>query len=224
MAYLITYSEHDLLESLGRMAAWQRALFAASCAERQFPVYDLFVERYRTGDRRAVRAALDCLWLWAREQGGDQSAIERYIAACDEQTPRSSEYRDALVDYAQDAISSVIYGLQALGTSDPQFAVWAGQVAYRAADATVALRDGVDFNVNRPEAEQAVLRSDLVQVELHHQAEDLELVRQMADMPRPRLVREVEEMKVRSSSAGDLLKAQVAQLSLTTKKEPPNCH
>lgn len=33
---MITYSERDLLESLGRMAGWQQALFAANCAERQF--------------------------------------------------------------------------------------------------------------------------------------------------------------------------------------------
>lgn len=70
---MITYSERDLLESLGRIAGWKQALWAANCAERQFSVYALFLERFQTGDLPAVRAPLDSLWLRGQTPAGRPS-------------------------------------------------------------------------------------------------------------------------------------------------------
>lgn len=208
---LMSYSEPGLLESLRPLAAWQMALFAASCAERQVPVYDLFVERFHGGDPGMVRAALDALWQWAIEGDEDAPGIDEQIAACRAQIPASADYPDALTDFAQDALASVVYGLQALETGNPQFAAWAGRLAYQAADASVALRERVDFNQSGAEA--AVLGSDQVQAELGRQSEDLRLIQEMTtNAARTALAKLATTMRERSSLAGVDLRSQVGIL------------
>lgn len=208
---MISYTEAGLLESLRFLPKWQRALFAANCAERQFPLYELFGERSGRGDAATVRSALDPLWRWASErEGGDNPEIANRVTACRDKVPRLEDYSGALVDFAQDAVASVIYGLQALQTDDPQFAAWAARLAYQAVDAAVAIRGGVDFNL--PGTEAAVLSSQLVQTELLRQIADLELLRKLASLSDAGMV-EIEEMRAQSSLAGTGLKALVANLT-----------
>jgi uncharacterized protein YjaG (DUF416 family) len=174
------YDETALGAQLSELTTWQRATFAATCAQRLAPAFRRYaeVEGLDGGVPGVVEEALD--ELWRALAGGQVRAerIESLATACEAAVPGEEDW-NGWADLAEHAAAASVYALRCWVTGDTQLAVWAAQQAYHAADLVASNRLG--SNVFDAATERQLWESGPVLRELRSQSEDLQTVRNAGD-------------------------------------------
>jgi len=146
-----------------------RMLFAWSCAERLFPLYESFCEKTRRGRLNYLRSTLDHLWeLALSEQTGHR---EPFLDDYESLIPGEDDKWTPLNPLAENAVAAVAYACQCQLDGKSESAVWAGVQSYEAVDYLAHTLEGIDFNA--PQAEAMILSKDFVQAEIERQLRDL---------------------------------------------------
>lgn len=142
------------LEAAGRREC---SLFATSCAERLFPMYEAFVKRTGQGDIELLRRALD--FAWDVSGATEQPLAEIAARGADaESLVPSDDDEDwtAASPIAQNAAAAVAYALRAQLSGDPQDGVWAARQLYEAADFLVQLAEAEPTYVQAADDEEPI--------------------------------------------------------------------
>ncbi len=162
------------MEELVRLPQSHRTAFAASCAERLAPAYDLFDSINGVGGLLAFQDSLEYAWRLCligdpeHRYGSVLAGLEDLLASIEE-VPE-----DRLGSFAADAVACLIYSLRCYPSSSVEHALFAAQRAYESADALVSERDKIDFS--EVDNEDQVLADPVVQRELEKQKADLTML------------------------------------------------
>jgi len=168
---MFKYDENTLKKQLTNLVRSGRVIFAASCATRLLPAYDVVREKIGIGAPKLLTEANDLLWESACESSVAQANAENVIAELmqllDEQDASESEF----VAIADDAVTSTIYALQVSLDNTIEEAEWAARRVYETLDNYVINSTGIDVRADGGEAK--VLLHSLIQHELFRQERDL---------------------------------------------------
>jgi uncharacterized protein YjaG (DUF416 family)/GNAT superfamily N-acetyltransferase len=171
------YDEAGLVRRLGRLMKAQRVAFAAACAERLLPSFDVV---WRQGDEDApsLRGILDRVWADASGESLPGADLEAQLHICMTLIPDEDDDKWGQGhQYVDDAASAVAYALCTIQSGgQAQEAAWAARRAYEAVDLFVTERLGI-------EDEEAVMRHPLTQAELTRQRQDLDELTAGGDSP-----------------------------------------
>jgi uncharacterized protein YjaG (DUF416 family) len=142
------------LEAAGRREC---SLFAASCAERLFPMYEAFVKRTGQGDVELLRRALDFAWdvVGATEHPVAEIAAHGADAELLVPSDDDEDWTEAS-PIAQNAAAAVAYALRTQLSGDSQDGVWAARQLYEAADFLVQLAEADHTYVQSADKEDPV--------------------------------------------------------------------
>jgi uncharacterized protein YjaG (DUF416 family) len=167
------FDERDLIARLRALPPTARVAFAASCAERVLPGYDVYVRASTRGAHGVLRHALDRVHRHLNGDEMDAAEVRSRIDEVMQVIPVEGDGKWVQEQaYAEDAAAAVAYVLRAVESGDPQEAAWAARRAYEALDQYAINMGGID--VNQPGAEAAVLARAEVQAELSAQRADIE--------------------------------------------------
>jgi len=161
-------------EALGtRLAslAWPGPVtFATACGQRLLTGYEQYVSASGDGDAETLREALSALWtsVAGTAETPDFGQLAR---ECEALVPNLLEEWTLAGQYAEDAVTAVIYALRCAETRDPRLAVVSAQRAYESVDAI--LQYELDFDYSESGAEQQMLAHPLTQSEFQRQERDL---------------------------------------------------
>ena len=161
---MLRYDESTLIARLAALSLRARVAFAAACAER-LRAYFGYPDSPPTP--RVLDGALEAL----------ESAIHRELP--DPALRAAVDACNASLDVDDDAVAAAMYACRAQASEGVQAAAWAARRGYEARDRLVSETLGVDFNLEG--AEQGVLAHPIVQAELQHQADDLEILAASGD-------------------------------------------
>jgi len=170
------FVEGELVESLERLSARLRVVFAAACAERLLPAY--IASPTPAGDPSALRGILSRLWEDLEGKPMTELEVDAELDACmgiiENIVPGEDNAGAAVVDHAlaEDAASATAYALRCRRSGDGKEAAWAARRAYETVDQYVVDREGV--NLNAVGAEELLIEHPLVQAELERQHRDLD--------------------------------------------------
>lgn len=113
--------------------------FASACAERLFPLYELFTARTGQGDPALLRDALDR--AWAGESGATVGAdVEHLLEAVEGLVPDDDQPDFSVWSpLAQHAAAAVAYALRLWLSGESQNGVWAARQLFEVADYVLQL-------------------------------------------------------------------------------------
>ena len=176
---MISFDQQKLIHALRQLPRTLRVAFAAACAERQLPAYQLFLRESRGEDKDALVRALDEVWLNPGQ--GKEMDLQRQLKECMGLIPREDviEQWTEQASRAQDAGISVTYALRTRISGEAQDAAWSAQTAYESLDNFVVNRESID--TNQPGGEDRVLSHPLIQAELSRQKRDFDELRGAGD-------------------------------------------
>jgi uncharacterized protein YjaG (DUF416 family) len=167
----LEYNESELICKLNDLTPQQRTAFAALVAERLVSA----TAGLYAGDGRSIELELtDVLdGVWAKLVTGSAfQSSEKQVEHCTSLFPADPDSSSATGAFVEDAISAVIYALRSMHSGSTQEAAWAARRGYEAVDRYVINSEGC--STGDPHAEQQILNSPRVQLELQRQLEDLE--------------------------------------------------
>ncbi|WP_437833015.1 DUF416 family protein [Sorangium sp. So ce1153] len=167
------FDEARLIVDLERLPAPFRIAFAAACAQRQLPAYQLFEVQAGRVVLNALESALQEVWA-EPDLPGNPTDLERKIEVALSLIPHEDGVRGPWTQEAtnaQNAGTAVIYALRTKLAGEAQEAAWAARVAYEALDNFVINKERID--TNKPGEELRVLSHPLVQAELDRQWRDV---------------------------------------------------
>lgn len=171
----LQFDEGLLLQTLQGMGGRFRTAFAASCAERLFPLYIDFSRRTEAGSPDVLETALRQLWLDLERDSPSLNELQSHLTLTMDVIP--TEEQEPWIEqqaYAEDAAAAVAYALRSRISGEAQESVWAARRCYEAADhfATHDLsKQGIE---DAPEERLAA--HPRVQNELRLQAEALQML------------------------------------------------
>jgi uncharacterized protein YjaG (DUF416 family) len=169
---MVPLADYDSALKADLMALPQRtrAAFAAACAERLFPAYAAFLKASGRDDHGLVRRTLDLAWDGARSGAVPLEDPADLFEQCVALIPGDESEDDAIPAYADDAIASAAYALQAAAGLDDKAAGWAAECVTNSLD-TFLLSNEIE--IAEPEAEQRVWEHSLVAAEISRRKDDL---------------------------------------------------
>jgi len=175
---MVAFDEQSLKCELTGITPIGRVLFALSCAERLYPLYELYAEKTGKNNRACVRSTLDQLWQSARgeQRTSEQSFLEEYESL----VPGERAQWTPLNPLAENAVDAVAYACRCQSTGETENAVWAAVQGYEAVDYIAHTLQGIDFN--EPGAEHVILKTEYVQTELQRQLRDLAELESVSDV------------------------------------------
>jgi uncharacterized protein YjaG (DUF416 family) len=144
-------------------------IFASSCAERLFPLYQSFCEKTAQGRPNYLRSTLDQLWDLARR--GQEGHEEAFLSDYESLIPGEDAEWTPLNPLAENAVAALAYACRCQLTGEAESAAWAAVQVYEAVDYLAHTLGGIDFT--GPEAEADILKSEYVQAEIKRQLRDL---------------------------------------------------
>lgn len=205
---MVMFDEQFLKNRLESISPHCRALFALTCAERLFPLYQLFSEKTGRGRPNYLRSTLDHLWELALsgETGYKESFLGDYQSLI---LGENAEW-DLLNGLADDAVASLAYACQCQLTGETQSAYWAAVRGYEAVDYTAHTLEGMDYDT--PAAEVAILQKEYVQAEIQRQLRDVAELESVA-CNGTELERFVKTLRNRAKSEGMTLVSIVSVLN-----------
>ena len=165
---LASYDE-ALKAALKMLPRRTQGAFAAACAERLYPAYAAYAQRSGLDDEGLVRRALDLAWAWAKTGVIEDPDPSDLVERCAGLIP-GIDAEDAIPAYADDAIASAAYALQAAAGLDDAAAGWAAQRGTDSLD-DFLLSDEIDISV--PGAERRVWEHPLTSAEISRRDQDL---------------------------------------------------
>ncbi|HEY4238185.1 MAG TPA: DUF416 family protein [Kofleriaceae bacterium] len=160
-----TYDETALLRDLAPLSPDSRIAFAALCAERIFPAYELFAERSGRGDPDGLASALAAVWLHLEGTPVDHadSLLAHAQFVLDSDAAGASLPESGA---AEAAASAIAHAVHSLFEGSPLDASAAARRAYDAHVEFVIVRVGVG-------SPRDAMAHPVVQAELARQARDL---------------------------------------------------
>jgi uncharacterized protein YjaG (DUF416 family) len=190
----LRFDEDDLVRRLDGLAPRLRVAFAAACAERLFPAYELYANVTGRGEAAFLRDALDAVWEHLHRTPGaapDASLLTRRAMQSLHDDETSEPFVPEL-PAADSAATAIVYALRALDEGSSQEAAWAARHAYEAADYFVTHVVGL-------EDEDAIDAHPAVQAELERQNRDLEELLSVAEAT---MRQTLERLRRRASEEG----------------------
>jgi hypothetical protein len=167
--------EERLRQALEKMDASQAFVFAAACAERQWPIYDRASQGKAWSRAELLRRTLDAVWDWLlRRRGKPQGLARQCEAAILEDIEEDS-------DQAASNAANVIYGLAAIVESGRKdHVLYAARENLSFIEAFVSELMGV---IPSPENVPSIEAHELMQEEIRRQQDDLRVVSGSALLP-----------------------------------------
>lgn len=142
------YSEVNLKERLAAGDLVEQVHFACACAERIFPLYELFAARTGQGDPALVRTSLDRAWAIQDGASADDD-IEQLRERVEALVPHDDQPDfSTWSPFAQNAAAAVAYALRLWLSGDSQNGVWAARQLYEAADYVAQIDDVGDNQID----------------------------------------------------------------------------
>jgi len=123
------FDEAKVLSDLARLPERHRVAYASACAERLLPLYAWFEQVESWGDSTVLEHAIARAWNWIKGQT-DRIAIRDAIAACEQVTPDTEDFRSGLVSRALDAATAIAQTLDSCLDPSPETVVQAGEIAW----------------------------------------------------------------------------------------------
>ncbi|WP_328369613.1 DUF416 family protein [Micromonospora zamorensis] len=157
---------------------WQRVAFAASCVEVLVPSYVKFSELKQVGDADLVRTSVDAVWSALEVHEPDVLYPELPSPESVKELLPSEDDWNEWAPQAEDAVASLVYLLELLGSDDVTYAIYTAERAYAAVDEFSAREQGL--GVLDADDRAALLGSPSTQVELRRQTEALRILRDSA--------------------------------------------
>lgn len=166
---MVAYDQQSLKCGLTGLTRLGRMLFALSCAERLYPLYELYTKETGKENENCLRSILDGLWksVVRGETIAEESSLDDY----DYLIPNDSAEWTRLNPLAENAAAALAYAWRLHATGETQNAVWAATQGYEAVDYIAHTLQAIDFN--EPGAEGRILQTEYVQAELQRQLRDL---------------------------------------------------
>lgn len=163
---MFDFDEDKLSFRLKKFRPISRMLFAVTCAQRLFPVYEFCCDKVRFSTAIKVRSALANLWKLVLK---NETKYEgRFLDLYDDLIPSEDSQWSPLNPIIENAVAAVAYACQ---SADAENAAWAALQCYEATDYVVHTIEKIKFS--SPLAESQILGSELVQAELLRQNRDL---------------------------------------------------
>jgi uncharacterized protein YjaG (DUF416 family) len=176
---ILSFDEKELRRQLERLPNGLGVAFAAACAQRQVPNYARFSKVAGQGEPSSLIQALSCLWDELQGKLAAKTQLQQQLDVCMSLLPDpEGDHLDRLAYYAEDAVSSAAYAIQARLEANIQHAIWAAERAYNALDEFVGAQ-----NHSGPfdqKEESRILSHPLVQAELGRQQADLAQLQKIA--------------------------------------------
>jgi len=170
---IVRFDERALAASLDRLSQQHRIAFAAACAERLMPAYELFAQRSGRGDPKTLAKILARLWDDLAGAEMTEAELQSNIDGCMKLIPQEDE--EVWVPEqaaAEDAGAALAYSLRCRQNGRSREAAWSAGRSYEALDHYVIVTEEID--VNSQGAEARILAHPLVQAELGRQQRDLQ--------------------------------------------------
>jgi uncharacterized protein YjaG (DUF416 family) len=167
---ILRFSRDDLSKKLSSLPRRLRTAFAAACAQRLMPGYIRSASRNSNANPQQAIKILDELWNDIRGGSPDRNKLNRDVESCAALIP---DYDDSYFDgieYAEDAICSLIFAIESELKGEAENAAWAAHRAHE------SLFHFVESLVGHAETRADLARIDphpLIQTELRRQAADL---------------------------------------------------
>jgi len=160
-------------EALSVLLPVFRSIFAASCAERVFPAYDLFHETTGLGRPDQLAKIKDELWLDIINNSTCELDGTALYSTCLFLTPSDDDIPwSPGLDEAQYASGSLAYALKCRESGDTQFAVWSAELVLNALYLTTINLNG--FDGTTPEGHDQAIHHAYYTDELSKQQQDID--------------------------------------------------
>lgn len=207
---MLSFDRESLTCRLDRLSQRSRTVFALACSERLLPIYEAFGAKSPTARWIYLRAKADDLWDQLTEGvvRPDDKFLAKYPSlAPGDATPRSQ--RTLLDPLAENTVLALGSAWESHVSGESKVACWAAEQAYEAMDYMAQHLEGIDYG--KPDGEDALLKSNLVQDELRRQLDNLTILEQIGegDTKYNSLVKRLREQ---AWIDGQALKAAAAQL------------
>jgi uncharacterized protein YjaG (DUF416 family) len=167
----LRFDDAELIARLAKLPNKLRVAFAAACAQRQLPNYEMFSKKSGSGNPQIFEEALDSVWEDLQGRPVSDVELASTLEKCLSLIEGEKDDPDEDAAYADDAAASVAYAIRARLTGAPQEAAWAAKRAYEAIDHMVMNQFPTGL-IGR-DLERDVVSHPLVQTELRRQQADL---------------------------------------------------
>ncbi|WP_338863650.1 DUF416 family protein [Myxococcus stipitatus] len=171
------FNADALVRRLGRLSLQARLAFLLSCAERLIPNYAVFSRHHGWGNPGVLRHALDLGWSYLSGNWVERGDIEGCLARCKDVTPDTEDFVSEHVSAGLDAAVCCAFTLELLLKDDSKKVMEGASLARDTVDMHVQALENLDPRDS--ELEQKIFRHPLMQRELKHQREDLEMLERM---------------------------------------------
>jgi uncharacterized protein YjaG (DUF416 family) len=161
------------LERLDRLENWKQVAFMALTGARMLPNYARFFDETGFGDPSVLDRFHQLAWTWV-ETAFAPDDVPVLISECEVLAPDTEQYHSRYTSAALDAANVTAMILEAIVHPGRVRAIEAAALARDTVD--LFIQETLDLNPNAPNFEDFILNHDLMQQELRHQREDLELV------------------------------------------------
>lgn len=141
------------------------------CCERMLPNFERFSDEARFGDAAILRAGLDAVWQWLRDDEIPPN-LDDLREAADAQAPIAEDFRSIYTSAALDAANVTAITLEAMRDSEVAKAVEVASLARDTVD--IYVQEAWQLDPGDPDFERVILADPLMQAELRRQDEDIE--------------------------------------------------
>jgi uncharacterized protein len=162
----------NLRTGLGKLAIDRQLAFGASCCERHFPEYVVFVEEQGWGDSAILRITLERAWKIAR---GEQAETTGLSKRCENAIPDSEDFSSDATSPALSAAAMVTHLANFLETPRSDDIWWIASLGRDVADFRSAMEYWPAYTLLTPEIEVSMETSEFMKTELEAQRTFLEL-------------------------------------------------
>ena len=173
MTSVLEFDRENLRGVLQRLAPWKQAAFALSICERLLPNYVAFVRETSWGRAETIEKCLSAAWRRLND-GSTQIRLSEAADACDAAAPDTESFQSKYTSAALDAALSAANMMRVLNELDTDKVIEIAESAYDTVELFVSQTDTA--SIVTTEDRKRILEHPLVQNELRHQREDLNLL------------------------------------------------
>jgi uncharacterized protein YjaG (DUF416 family) len=179
---ILRFDRDSLAKELSSLPKRLRAAFAAACAQRLMPSYVRSASENSTANPRLVARILGDLWKDLENDSHRPDEIKKEVEICESLIPDYDHKYFEGMEYAEDAVMSLAYALDARLTGESKKAALAAEHVNDAVDTHVLRLLGIE--VIRPGDDVILKAHPLIQAEYRRQRVDLVDLRSAANNPR----------------------------------------
>jgi hypothetical protein len=201
------FDEQILLATLSKLPHQALVAFAASCASRLAPGYEIAQGYLKEGDPKLIAHALDRLWRFATEGKADEwEAVSEQLIGSIPDEEEGPTLAHGVID---DSLAAAAYAARAALGAKPTDALFSAKRVYEAVDRFAGLKIHASEYTRAVEAQ--IIESPIVQDELARQAKD---VADLSESSFETLGQTIETIRQRSSHVSALPLDEVLQQAM----------